>query len=86
MKTGQRPILKLLTPALALAAFFAVGAASGQSLQPNQTHDVSGGNLTQLTYLQNADCVDRPRMTSFTTGCPLLRPSRVISDSMMDMP
>lgn len=60
MKDTQRSIFKLL-PATALASIFAVGAAYGQSLQPNQTYGFSGGKLELFTYLQNFACVDQPK-------------------------
>lgn len=61
MKTAQRSIFNLL-PALALvASIFTVGAARGQSLQPNQTYGFSGGKLELFTYPQNFDCVDQAK-------------------------
>src|SRR5579875_2463963 len=60
MKTIRHCILKLL-PAMGLAALFAVGAAYGQSLKPNQTYGFSGGKLELFTYGQNFDCVDQPK-------------------------
>lgn len=60
MKFAQRSIFKLL-PAIALASIFAVGAAYGQSLAPNQTLGFSGGKLELFTYLQNFHCVDQPK-------------------------
>lgn len=58
MKTALRSIFKLL-PALGLVA--AIGAAQGQSLQPNQTYGFSGGKLELFTYYQNFDCVDQAK-------------------------
>ena len=60
MKSVQRSIFKLL-PAMALASLCAVGAAYGQSLQPNQTYGFSGGNIVLFTYLQSFDCVDQAK-------------------------
>jgi hypothetical protein len=61
MKTATRSIFKLM-PALALVvSFFAVGAAQGQSLQPNQTYGFSDGKLELFTYTQSFDCVDQAK-------------------------
>ena len=48
-------------PAIALASIFAVGAAYGQSLQPNQTFGYSNGKLELFTYTQSFDCVDQAK-------------------------
>lgn len=60
MKKVQYSIFKFL-PAMALASIFATGAASGQSLQPNQTYGFSGGKVVLFTYLQSFDCVDQAK-------------------------
>lgn len=60
MRTAQRFISRLV-PAYALASIFAVGAAYGQSLQPNQTYGFSGGKIVLFTYLQSFDCVDQAK-------------------------
>ncbi|MGB6488140.1 MAG: hypothetical protein WBE91_14785 [Steroidobacteraceae bacterium] len=60
MKKVKHSIFKLL-PAMALASAFAVGAAYGQSLQPNQTSGFSNGKLELFTYTQSFDCVDQAK-------------------------
>ncbi|MBD8873703.1 hypothetical protein [Rhodanobacter sp. DHB23] len=60
MKPTKRSVLRLL-PAAVLAAFFAVGGAYAQSLQPNQTEGFSAGKLVKFTYQQNFACVHQPK-------------------------
>lgn len=58
MKPKKHSVVGLL---LGVASIFAIGGASAQSLQPNQTYGFSNGKIVTFTYTENFDCVDEPR-------------------------